>query len=87
MSPEPLVIACAVDRQYALPLAVMLRSVVANLDPRRTLKVYTVDGGLDSATRSRISASLTERVTLHWIAPERTGFIDLPLWPDDDRHL
>ena len=80
MSPEPLVIACAADQQYALPLAVMLRSVVANLDSRRALKVYIVDSGLDAGTRSRISASLPERVTLHWIAPERTGFIDLPLW-------
>jgi lipopolysaccharide biosynthesis glycosyltransferase len=77
---EPLVIACAADRHYALPLAVMLRSVVANLDARRALKVYVVDGGLDEGTRSRISASLSERVTLHWIAPERSGFVDLPLW-------
>ena len=76
----PLVIACAADRQYAMPLAVMLRSVVANLDSRCALKVYIVDGGLDPGTRSRISASLPERVTLHWIAPERTGFVDLPLW-------
>jgi len=80
MSIEPLVIACAADRQYALPLAVMLSSVVANLDSQRTLKVYIVDSGLDPGTRSRISASLPERVTLHWIAPERTGFVDLPLW-------
>lgn len=80
MSLEPLVIACAADQQYALPLAVMLRSVVANLDSRRALKVYIVDGGLDEGTRSRISASLPERVALHWIAPKRTGFIDLPLW-------
>lgn len=73
-------IACAADRQYALPLAVMLRSVVANLDSRRALKVYIVDSGLDPGTRSRISASLPERVTLHWMAPERTGFVGLPLW-------
>ena len=80
MSSEPLVVACAADRHYALPLAVMLRSVVANLDSRRTLRVYLVDGGLDHETRSRILASLTERVALHWIAPERSGFVDLPLW-------
>lgn len=80
MTAEPLVIACAADRKYALPLAVMLRSVVANLDPLRTLRVYLVDGGLDDVTRSRILNSLTERVSLHWIAPQRSGFIDLPLW-------
>ena len=39
---EPLVIACAADRQYAMPLAVMLRSVITNLDSRRALKVYIV---------------------------------------------
>ncbi len=73
-------IACAADRDYALPLAVMLTSVVANLDPRRPLRVYLVDSGLDRETRSLIAASLDERVVLHWISPDRTGFVDLPLW-------
>jgi lipopolysaccharide biosynthesis glycosyltransferase len=58
----------------------MLRSVITNLDPRRALKVYIVDSGIDPGTRSRISASIPERVTLHWVVPERTGFVDLPLW-------
>src|SRR5262249_2342063 len=35
LSPEPLVMAWAADRQYAMPLAVMLRSVITNLDSRR----------------------------------------------------
>src|SRR5262245_23824784 len=63
-----------------MPLAVMLRSVITNLDSRRVLKVYIVDSGIDPGTRSRISASLPERVTLQWLVPERTGFVDLPLW-------
>lgn len=77
---EPLVVGCAADRHYALPLAVMLRSAADNLDPRRSLKVYVVDAGLDPDARARISASLPERVALQWLAPERSGFVDLPLW-------
>ena len=80
VSIEPLVIACAADRQYAMPLAVMLRSTVANLDPQRELNIYIVDGGLDREMRARICASLPRQVTLHWIAPARGGFVDLPLW-------
>ncbi len=80
MGIEPLVIACAADRQYALPLAVMLRSTVTNLDPHCPVSIFIVDGGLDSDLRARISASLPQKVSLQWIAPERTGFVDLPLW-------
>jgi lipopolysaccharide biosynthesis glycosyltransferase len=77
---EPLVIACAADRQYALPLAVMLRSTAINLAARRPIKVYVVDGGLDAEAKTRIAASLPERVELQWICPQRTGFVDFPLW-------
>ena len=77
---QPVLIACAADRWYAMPLAVMLRSVIDNLDSRRTLTVYIVDGGIDQETRYRIAASLPERVSIHWILPDRTGFVDLPLW-------
>jgi lipopolysaccharide biosynthesis glycosyltransferase len=80
MHPEPIVVACSADRAYALPLAVMLRSAGVNLDPRRTLDVYVVDGGLGNEMRMRILASLPQQITLHWVAPERNAFIDLPLW-------
>jgi lipopolysaccharide biosynthesis glycosyltransferase len=80
VSLEPLVIACAADYQYGLPLATMLKSAALNLDPERPMDVYIADGGLDSEMRMRVSASLPERVALHWMAPDRTGFIDLPLW-------
>src|SRR5215470_6056691 len=63
-----------------MPLAVMLRSVITNLDLRLVLNVYIVDSGIDPGTRSRISASLPERVTLQWLVPERPVFVDLPLW-------
>jgi lipopolysaccharide biosynthesis glycosyltransferase len=77
---EPLIIACAADRQYALPLAVMLRSTATNLAAQRAMKVYVVDGGLGAEAKTRIVASLPERVELQWIRPERTDFVDLPLW-------
>jgi lipopolysaccharide biosynthesis glycosyltransferase len=80
VSLDPLVIACAADFQYGLPLATMLKSAALNLHPARPMSVYVADGGLDSETRKRVSGSLPDRVTLHWMAPDRTGFVDLPLW-------
>jgi lipopolysaccharide biosynthesis glycosyltransferase len=74
------VVACAADGPYALPLAVMLRSAESRLDPAFALEVYAVDGGLSPEQRDRIERSLGSRVELHWVAPERSAFAGLPLW-------
>lgn len=80
MDAEQVVIGCAADGGYALPLAVMLRSAVSRLGSRHTLAVYAVDAGLARDDRQRIERSLGERVELHWVAPERATFAGLPLW-------
>jgi lipopolysaccharide biosynthesis glycosyltransferase len=77
---SPVVIACAADNRYALPLAVMLRSVAANLSPRYRLEVFAVDDGIGPSEKAKVLDSLTERVTLHWVQPRASGFAGLPLW-------
>lgn len=77
---EPIVVACASNAAYVIPLAVMLRSIVHNLDPERQLTVYVIDDGIDDCDKRRLSESLPERVAMHWLSPLRSGFDGLPLW-------
>ena len=39
---EPIVIACAADQKYVMPLAVMIKSVLSNLDHQRKISLYIV---------------------------------------------
>jgi lipopolysaccharide biosynthesis glycosyltransferase len=80
VSAKRVVIGCAADGGYALPLAVMLRSVAARLDPACALQVYAVDGGLSHDDRERITRSVGERATLRWMAPVRADLAGVPLW-------
>lgn len=73
-------IACASDSGYALPLAVMLRSLIANLGPRSQVEVYCVDDGISSADKAKVLASVTDRLTLHWLEPSRSALSGLPTW-------
>jgi lipopolysaccharide biosynthesis glycosyltransferase len=75
-----LVIACASDSRYALPLAVMLHSLAANLGPRYDLQVYAVDDNIGPVEKSKVLASLPNRVTLHWVEPQRLALSGLPTW-------
>lgn len=73
-------IACASDNRYALPLAVMLRSLAANLAPNCQVEVYAVEDGVGPAERALVLASLTDRITLHWVQPLKSDLSGLPTW-------
>lgn len=77
---NPVVIACAANAAYSIPLAVMLRSAVDHLSPQRELVVWVIDDGLGDSVRARIVESLPDRATIHWLAPARSDFTGLPLW-------
>ncbi len=80
MSQEPVVIACAANAAYSIPLAVMLRSAVDNLSPQRELIIWIIEDGLGDSAKSRIVESLPSGASVHWVAPSRVGFTGLPLW-------
>jgi lipopolysaccharide biosynthesis glycosyltransferase len=68
-------IVCAADDAYALPLTVMVRSVLDNLDPSRRLRLFVIDGGLAPASRRRALASWNpERIEVSWIPVAGGGF-------------
>ena len=78
---EPIVVACAADRRYVMPLSVMLTSLVAHLDARRTLSVYVIDGGIPLADRTRIGDSLRRpNLQIEWIPGRSSLRPELPTW-------
>lgn len=80
MKLEPVVVACAANVSYAIPLAVMLRSAANHLSPGRELAAWVVDDGLGDESRQRIVESLPSCATIHWLSPDRSSFDGLPLW-------
>jgi len=77
---SPLVVACAADVRYAVPLAVMLRSAIGNLSPGTALEIYVVSDGLDSAARDRVMGSLPATTSLRWLERPQDEFAGLPNW-------
>lgn len=76
----PLDLVCAADAAYAMPLAAMLRSVDAHLEPSFPLRVFAIDDGLSPADRDRVGRSLSTRVDLRWTMPCWSQGARLPTW-------
>lgn len=77
---DAVIIACAANAAYSIPLAVMLRSAVDHLAPQRKLVIWVIDDALGDSVRTRITESLPDRATINWLAPTRSEFGGLPLW-------
>ena len=74
------VLSCAVDGSWALPLAVMLRSADTHLAPGRHLVAHVIDGGLSETDRVRVQRSLGPRTQIKWHAADRSKLSRVPLW-------
>ncbi|MGG6241634.1 glycosyltransferase family 8 protein [Nodosilinea sp. AN01ver1] len=67
---EPIVVACAADDFFSMPLAVTAFSAFKNLDPKRQLILFVLDGGISSANKKKLLQTLnSSRVDLRWIKP------------------
>ncbi len=73
-------IICAADDNYALPLAVMLESLLANLDPKTCTDVHIVDAGLTSTSREGIDAIARGRARFHWLRAAHDAGLGAPRW-------
>lgn len=78
--PQPLVICCAINGSYALPLAVMLRSALMNLGGEQPVDCYVVDDGVPQADKKKVVESLAGRASVYWLRPQRSEFSGLPMW-------
>lgn len=55
---DPIIIVCSADEKYAMPLAVMARSAIENLNKCRDILLYVIDGGISTENREKIIKSL-----------------------------
>ena len=72
MLPESrdIVLACAADDRFGMPLAVMLRSAIDHLARDWRLRAFVMDGGIAPWTKRRIRRSVDERVEITWLRPD-----------------
>ncbi|HIK33571.1 MAG TPA: glycosyltransferase family 8 protein [Oscillatoriales cyanobacterium M59_W2019_021] len=69
-STDPIVVACAADDFFAMPLAVTADSVVANLNKNAWIDFYILDGGIQPSNRKKIIQSLKGKpIEIHWVKP------------------
>ena len=71
---------CAADEAYALPLAVMLESLLGNAGRETALELYVVDCGLREESRSLIDSSVADRARVHWQVSVRSPELSRPRW-------
>lgn len=71
---------CAADEAYALPLAVMLQSLLANVDRRARVVVHIVDCGLSAESRAAIDSLAGGKATIHWRRSIRSREFADPRW-------
>lgn len=78
---EPILVACAADEHYVMPLAVMLTSMVERLEPRRAISVHVIDGGIQPADRRRLFEFLSRpNVSINWLPGRSRARSGLPVW-------
>jgi lipopolysaccharide biosynthesis glycosyltransferase len=68
---EEIIVVSASDNGYAMPLAVTVRSALANLAPDRRMQLYILDGGIDDANKRRLLESWKDpRLTVQFVRPD-----------------
>jgi lipopolysaccharide biosynthesis glycosyltransferase len=78
---EPIAVVCAADNCYAIPLAVMLYSLVSHLQQQKNIVIFVIDGGISWWNKKKIIRSLhkfKQGLSLQWLNPKKSGlFSDL----------
>ncbi len=77
---EPIVLVCAADENYAMPLAVTVSSASLNLKFQQRIELFVIDGGIKKSTKSRIKKSLASKsLNISWVQPTEKLLDKLPL--------
>lgn len=67
---EPITIVCAADDGYAMPLAVVIHSVLKHLNSKRKANFFIIDGGIKEKNKRKILKFLDpKRCQIHWLQP------------------
>lgn len=56
---DSIVVVCAADDKYAMPLAVMVRSILANLSNDYSIFLFVIDGGIKKKNKQKILKTLS----------------------------
>jgi lipopolysaccharide biosynthesis glycosyltransferase len=76
---DPIVVLAA-DDNFAMPLAVTIRSALENLSPDRTLRIFILDAGIREETRSRLVQSWPRgRYRIEWLKVDVSSLVDVPV--------
>jgi lipopolysaccharide biosynthesis glycosyltransferase len=68
----------ATDNNYAMPLAVTIRSALNHLGANRRMRLFILDGGLSDESKSRLLKSWGDvRLRVEWIRPDLEEVRDL----------
>jgi lipopolysaccharide biosynthesis glycosyltransferase len=82
---NPVRILCAANAAYAVPLCVMLTSLVMNRAKGRGLEIHVLATNVPEEDRGKIEASLRKNCpdfnleNLHWLSPSLEEFQELPV--------
>ena len=65
---DPTIIACAANGRFAMPLAVMIRSLLASRNPDHPVRFYICESDLSSLDRERLEATAVGKdVSIIWV--------------------
>jgi lipopolysaccharide biosynthesis glycosyltransferase len=74
------VVVLAADENFAMPLAVTVRSALDNLSPDRILRIFVLDGGVSETSKVRIEHSWPRgRYQVEWIHVDSSKVAGLPI--------
>jgi len=77
---DPIIIACAADDAFAMPLTVMVCSLLSNLDKQRQILLFVIDGGLANFRKQKIAKSFdSKNISIKWVSPEHYSFSKLKI--------
>ncbi|NMG11520.1 glycosyltransferase family 8 protein [Brasilonema sp. UFV-L1] len=67
---ESIIIVCAADNRYAMPLAVVIRSVLENVRSDRLCTFFIIDGGISQKNKNKIlKVSDSKQCIITWLKP------------------
>ncbi|MBW4418228.1 MAG: glycosyltransferase family 8 protein [Myxacorys californica WJT36-NPBG1] len=83
-SAQTISIVCAADDNYAMPLAALAYSVLANLNLAKRLELFVLDGGIRDSSKRKILKSIDQsRCQVHWLTPSEDLLKDMVI----SRHI
>jgi lipopolysaccharide biosynthesis glycosyltransferase len=82
---DPVVVVTLADEAYALPLAVMVRSLLDHLADGRALRILVIDGGILPATKQRLAqswqdAKAAQHCEIEYVRPDCGSLDGIPAW-------